>query len=484
MAVLTDNELLRLLTTERRDEALGQIVERYTDMVYASALRQLNDRAAAEDVTQAVFIALWNKSKSVRDPAALPAWLLSATRLASLEAIKRKTIRTRYETEASTMPNHSPAVDYNSLAAVLDEALSALPDSDRAAIAMRFLIGQSFGEVAESLGVSADAAKKRVSRALERLRGHLAKRGLTSPADVLETSLATLAMVHAPPALVPAIHAACHGSASATVLALSKRIYATVLSTGVKAIATAVALAMMVTGGLAVAVMTTTSPITQNAATPKPATQPTVNATQRSDAKVYFIGGGVQRPGVYALNAWPADLLDAVFSAALDGDVNLNSAQLVLIRPTGQGTKLTARYSLRDLMDGKIDTPMVQTRDTVEVIDHITPDDHPAPDGPQAIARGASNSPTQPFPYVLIGGDVKRPGTYRIANSGMVPEKLIVAAGGTKNDLSPDKMEITLIRPQTGSKAFAKRYVSTRLQLNSHLMLQRGDILLVAAIGP
>jgi RNA polymerase sigma factor (sigma-70 family) len=260
---LFDRELLPLVSAagrgegSRADDAFQKIVERYVNLVHVSALRQVRDFALAEDVTQAVFIVLWNKSATVRDAAALPAWLLSVTHWVARDAIKRRTIRHRHEQQAAALNgtnamNTDASVDFNVLAANLDGALNRLPPADRSIVAMRYLSGRSFKEVSESMGISEEAARKRSSRALERLRDLLSKHGVHSAADLLENSLAQLALLPAAVstgALTEKIVAACHGSAgaSATAAALSKTAQLVITMSKIKTaavVATALVLAL------------------------------------------------------------------------------------------------------------------------------------------------------------------------------------------------------------------------------------------------
>jgi hypothetical protein len=117
---------------------------------------------------------------------------------------------------------------------------------------MRYLSGRSFKEVSESMGISEEAARKRSSRALERLRDLLRKHGVHSAADLLENSLAQLALLPAAvstAALTEKIVAARHGSAgaSASAAALSKTAQLVITMSKIKTaavVASAVVLAL------------------------------------------------------------------------------------------------------------------------------------------------------------------------------------------------------------------------------------------------
>src|SRR4051794_37830403 len=94
----SDDDLLRRFATDakNREEAFAQLVRRHVDFVYASAQRQVRDSTLAEDVTQAVFILLAKKHRTVR-PGKLAGWLFNTARLAARNAIKMQIRRRKYE---------------------------------------------------------------------------------------------------------------------------------------------------------------------------------------------------------------------------------------------------------------------------------------------------------------------------------------------------------------------------------------------------
>lgn len=126
--------------------------------------------------------------------------------------------------------------DWTQVAPVLEEALQELPGSDRDAIVLRYLDGQPFARVGALLGVSEDAARMRVERAVERLRGLLARRGVTSTAAALALAFGQHGIVAAPAGLAATV------SAAAVLSALSG-------ATGAAAIAAAGASATASAGG-------------------------------------------------------------------------------------------------------------------------------------------------------------------------------------------------------------------------------------------
>src|SRR5262245_34964936 len=96
-----DQQLLQRYVRHAAPEALDELVRRYRDLVYSSALRQVRDPHLAEDVAQAVFIVLSKKASTIRQGVALGGWLLAVTRRAALNAMKKRAIQHRHERAAA-----------------------------------------------------------------------------------------------------------------------------------------------------------------------------------------------------------------------------------------------------------------------------------------------------------------------------------------------------------------------------------------------
>jgi RNA polymerase sigma factor (sigma-70 family) len=173
------------------------------------------DSGLAADICQSVFIDLARKARSIRPEAALAAWLHRATRLAALAALRSEGRRAAREQEVALM--HEPAeppVDWNSFRPAIDAALDDLNDQDREAVLLRYFQQQPLREVAAALGLSENAARMRVDRALDKLRGVLAKRGVTSTASALSVALTTQALTPAPAGLAATLATAAFSSAA------------------------------------------------------------------------------------------------------------------------------------------------------------------------------------------------------------------------------------------------------------------------------
>ncbi len=154
--------------------ALEELIGRHLGLVYSSALRQVRDAHLAEDVTQAVFLVLTQKGRTIRRGEAVGGWLLAVTRAVSVNAMKKRAVQKKHEFQAAR-PEATQAVDdqWEHIAPFLDRVLNRLADKDRDAIVLRFFQGRSFAEIGVELGLSEEAAPKRVGRALERMRMRL-----------------------------------------------------------------------------------------------------------------------------------------------------------------------------------------------------------------------------------------------------------------------------------------------------------------------
>ncbi len=209
---MNDSELLQAWANRRDEAAFAELVRRHLDLVRASARRQVGASPLAEDVTQAVFLVLARKAGSLGDKVVLSGWLFRTTRFVAARALRAEQRRTHHETVAAMQPavTDAPAVPehWQEVEPHLDAGLAALPAADRDAVLLRYFEGKPIRSVGELLGVNEEAAKKRVSRAVEKLRTWLAGRGVVLTAAGLVTLLGNLPVGAAPAELAGQIAAA------------------------------------------------------------------------------------------------------------------------------------------------------------------------------------------------------------------------------------------------------------------------------------
>lgn len=205
---IPDRDLLSAYTRSGSESAFAELVTRHTNLVYSAALRQVRLEHLAEDVTQSVFILLARKAAQIRPEVILSGWLLRSTHYIAMDLIKsefRRTMREQSAVHESLSSVESEiAAHWDEVAAQLDSILALMPEEDRDALALRYFENKSLEQVGQALGVSEDAAKKRVSRALDRLRVLLGKRKVTLSALALAAGLSARAVQAAPHGLAEA----------------------------------------------------------------------------------------------------------------------------------------------------------------------------------------------------------------------------------------------------------------------------------------
>ncbi len=204
-----DFELLQDYIRTGSEPAFTELVARHKDLVYASALRQTANPALAEEITQAVFIVLARKAQNIRPGVVLSGWLFQATRFAARDALKREQRRVQRETNSLLMNPDSEqptgqeeeSIRWTEIAPALDDSLASLGEKDRHALLLRYFEQRKLADVGKSLGLSEEAARKRIERALEKLKLQLGKRGVVASVTLLGSALMANAAPIAPTTL-------------------------------------------------------------------------------------------------------------------------------------------------------------------------------------------------------------------------------------------------------------------------------------------
>ena len=153
---------------------------------------------------------LARKARTLPEDVRLGGWLHRAACLVAghtLRGERRRQARERQAVEINALQNHSEA-DFSQVAPLLDEAINELGEADRTAILLRFFEQQDFRAVGQALGSNEDAARMRVTRALEKLENFLKRRGVTTSAASLGVVLTANAVQAAPVGLAVTISTA------------------------------------------------------------------------------------------------------------------------------------------------------------------------------------------------------------------------------------------------------------------------------------
>ena len=210
----TDSLLLKAYVERGLEAAFNELVHRHVDLVYSAAIRMVRDPHLAEDVTQGAFIALARQASELVERATLAGWLHRTAQNIAAQTVRTIERRRAREQEAFAMSKQIstlPDVWCEQIEPHLDAALGELNDADRDAVVLRYFHKKSAAEIATILGVSDDAAQKRVNRAVEKLREVFAKNKITIGAGSLGILISANAVQAAPVGLATKILAATSG---------------------------------------------------------------------------------------------------------------------------------------------------------------------------------------------------------------------------------------------------------------------------------
>ena len=224
----TDQQLLRAYAEHKSEAAFAAIVHRYLDLVYSASFRMVNEAHAAKDVTQSVFVVLAQNARQLTDRPALAGWLHNTARNLAAKVVRSDVRRRAREQEAAVMNellSAHPDANWENIAPHLDDALGELSEPDRDAVLLRNFKNHDLRTVGATLGISDDAAQKRVSRAVERLREFFAKRSVTVGTSGLVVVISANAVQAAPVGLAAAISTAA--ALTGTTLATTTTVTAT-----------------------------------------------------------------------------------------------------------------------------------------------------------------------------------------------------------------------------------------------------------------
>jgi RNA polymerase sigma factor (sigma-70 family) len=211
MRDVPDAGLLEQFAQNESEAAFAALVERHINLVYSIALRHTANPHHAQEITQAVFIILARKARSLHRRIVLSGWLYHTARLTAANFQRAEWRRVRREQEAcmqSTLDDHPMDAAWRELSPLLDEAMARLGPTDRDALVLRYFENKSLREVGDALGLQERAAQKRVLRGLEKLRTFFARRGVALTTALIAGAVSANSVQAAPVGLAAAVSAA------------------------------------------------------------------------------------------------------------------------------------------------------------------------------------------------------------------------------------------------------------------------------------
>jgi RNA polymerase sigma factor (sigma-70 family) len=196
-----DGQLLQNFLERRDEAAFAEIVRRHGPLVFRVCRNVLPNSEDAEDAFQATFLVLVRKARSLARPQLLGPWLHGVAYRIAVRARAQAARRRLHERQAPAMSPSLPAdeIDWRELGPVFEEEVNRLPEKFRTAFALCYLEGKTTEEAGRLLGCPRGTVVSRLARARARLRGRLARRGLTLSAAGFAAALSRAAA----PAAVP-----------------------------------------------------------------------------------------------------------------------------------------------------------------------------------------------------------------------------------------------------------------------------------------
>jgi RNA polymerase sigma-70 factor (ECF subfamily) len=179
---LDDYTLLRLIA-HAQEEALSELYDRYNRLVYSMAINAVGEVSLAEEITQDVFIRIWNKAETYSvQKGKVITWIASIARYRAIDAIRRQNVRpegqsVQWDLEGlHDIPDHMNVEEQVEIAQrqqKVRQAIAQLPDEQRQALAYAFFQGYTHREIAEILNEPLGTIKTRIRLAMQKLRDYI-----------------------------------------------------------------------------------------------------------------------------------------------------------------------------------------------------------------------------------------------------------------------------------------------------------------------
>jgi RNA polymerase sigma factor (sigma-70 family) len=243
---MEDHELLRQYVQSHSEEAFRGLVEKHLPMVFGAARRMARDGHLAEEVAQTVFATFAKKAESIRPPQVIAGWLYHTTCNLAKHTVRTEVRRREREQTAIAMQALESSPEPGRITEHLEPAMAELDELDRGALVLRYFEERSLREVGTELGISEDAARMRVNRALEKLRTVFNRQGIAVTSVALAAAISASTASAVPATLAAAITATVlTGNTIATTTTLTHAAITTMNWINAKSIAAMVGAAVL-----------------------------------------------------------------------------------------------------------------------------------------------------------------------------------------------------------------------------------------------
>lgn len=176
---LDDITLMRLVVS-RQQEALSELYDRFGRLVYSIGLNAGGQAELAEEITQDVFLRVWQRAETYRpEQGKVVTWLSQVARNRAIDMIRQRSIRAEaHSISWDDLPNFDlpddsdieSVSDLNQLALHVRQAVAGLPEDQRRALALAYFQGLTHQEIADLLGEPLGTIKTRIRLAMQKLR--------------------------------------------------------------------------------------------------------------------------------------------------------------------------------------------------------------------------------------------------------------------------------------------------------------------------
>jgi RNA polymerase sigma-70 factor, ECF subfamily len=175
-----DDEQLIQLVARANSDALSELYDRYSRLVFGVALNTIGDQAQAEEITQDVFMRVWERASTYRSEyGKVSSWVAGIARHRAIDVYRHQQVSSEGHTSLlDDLPHFDPPssqnieseVEFKSQRGRLRQALFELPKEQREALALAYFRGLSHDEVAQALGEPLGTVKTRIRLGMQKLR--------------------------------------------------------------------------------------------------------------------------------------------------------------------------------------------------------------------------------------------------------------------------------------------------------------------------